>query len=126
MVENGREGGGTMINFGWLSSLCNTHERFSEITAFQHADECSRRIFKAVGHILAITDAPIGKPTRNSFQKFGIVFRGEFVINEAAQSQAFGQHCAHRGGKEVVAGSLAAATILGDQAANRNARKGIE
>lgn len=69
----------------------DAHERLPEIAAFQHADEGRRRVFETVGDVLAIADAPIGDGGRDGSQESGIVLRGEFVVDEAAQGEALAQ-----------------------------------
>ena len=64
----------------------DAHECLSEIAAFQHADEGSRRILKALGDVLAIADAPIADGSADGAQERRVVIGDEFVVDVAAQS----------------------------------------
>src|ERR1039458_2153179 len=98
----------------------HAYQRLAEIAAFEQAHEGRWGIIEAFGHILAIADSSIGDSRRANSQEIRIMLGGEFVVDEAAQGEAFCQYGAHGCGEQVWSGRLAGRTVLRDQSAHRH------
>jgi hypothetical protein len=64
------------------ASPAHPYQRLADVLSLQQADEGGRRILKAVRYVLTVTDAPVGDAGADGFEEFGIMIRGEFVIDE--------------------------------------------
>src|SRR5215831_2242357 len=110
-----------------LRRLCaHSDDQLPEVASLKHADEGFGRVLETVDEILAIADAAIRDTGIDFAQECGIVFGGEFVVNEAAQCQALRQDLAHGGGEPIGTIAFSYSVVLRDQAGHRDTRKLVE
>src|SRR5271170_900263 len=108
------------------SSVAHPYQRLAEILSLQQAHERCRRVFDAVGYVLAIADASVGNAAANRLEEIGIVLRDELGVDETAERQALGQNLAHGCRQEVRPAGRTGCAVLRDQSTDRDARVGIE
>src|SRR3546814_10437807 len=101
-------------------------DKLAEIPAFQQADEGFRRTVQAIDDILPVAQTTVRDP-RGDVAVEGRALVQKLALDEAAKEKALGQDVAHQmrqavRPRERVAGMI----ILGNEAADRNAREVVE
>ena len=106
-------------------ALGNLDQQLAEVAPFQQADQRLRGVLQTLDHVLAVFDLAAFDPAGHLAIKNRPLV-GEFTLNETTYREALCQDLPHDYGQTVGPFERASAIVVGDQAADGDARKGIE